>query len=223
MLEIYQKLIANIMHIFLDESYNLRDRSKSQFISINGFKTTETKQIWKHWKIYRRKFISKARIHATDKRFESLREKGLDLVYSMPDTFFITGIQIIQKIPTGKTSHYYKKDKLNFDKVYEDLLKAILDKLHLREYKKVVINIDNRKHKEGFLGKIKFQENILFYLKECYPSTVFCFRILPSSSNILIEIADFISNTFYKRYVGQRVDFLEKMKVKTIKIKNPLK
>lgn len=112
---------------------------------------------------------------------------------------------------------------MNFDKVYEDLVKAILDKLHLQEYKKVVINIDNRKQKEGILGKRKFQENILFYLKECYPNTVFCFKILPSSSNILIEIADFISNTFYKQYAGQRIDLLEKMKVKTIEIKNPLK
>lgn len=211
------------MHIFLDESYNLKDRSKSQFISINGFKTTAEKQVWKHWKIYRRKFISKARIHATDKRFEPLREKGLNLIYSAPDTFFITGVQIIQEIPTDKISSYYKKDKLNFDKVYEDLVKAILDKLHLQEYKKVVINIDNRKHKEGILGKRKFQENILFYLKECYPNTIFCFKILPSSSNILIEIADFISNTFYKQYAGQKIGFLEKAKVKTIEIKNPLK
>jgi hypothetical protein len=211
------------MHIFLDESYNLKDRTKPQFISINGFKTTAEKQIWKHWKVYRRKFLSKARIHATDKRFEPLRKKGLDLIYSAPDTFFITSIQIIQEVPAGKTSSYYKKGKLNFDKVYEDLVKALLDKLNLREYKKVIINIDNRKHKEGMLGKKKFQENVLFYLKECYPNTIFYFRILPSSSNILIEIADFISNSFYKRYTGQKIDFLEKMKVKTIETKNPLK
>jgi len=67
------------MYIFLDESYNLKDRSRPQFISISGFKTAAIKQIWKHWKIYRRKFISKARIHATDKRFEPLREKILNL------------------------------------------------------------------------------------------------------------------------------------------------
>ncbi len=211
------------MYIFLDESYNLKDRTKLQFISINGFKTTEVKQIWKHWKIYRRKFISKARIHATDKRFEPLRKKGIDLIYSSPDTSFITSIQIIQEIPIDKLKIYYKKDKLNFDKIYEDLVKAILDKLHLQEYREVIINIDNRKHKQGILGKKNFQENILFYLKECYPNTVFCFKFLPSGSNILIEIADFISNTFYKQYIGQSIDFLEKIKIKTIKIKNPLK
>jgi len=210
------------MYIFLDESYNLRDRTKPQFISVNGFKTTDIKQIHKHWKIYRRRFISKARIHATDKRFESLREKCLNLIYFSQDTSFITVFQTIREIPADKASFYYKKDKLNFEKVYEDLVKALLDKLNLREYKKVVINIDSRKHKEGMLGKKKFQENVLFYLNECYPNTIFCFRILPSTSNILLEIADFISNTFYKYYIGQRIKLLEKLKVKTIQIKNPL-
>lgn len=210
------------MYIFLDESYNLRDRTKPQFISVNGFKTTDIKQIHKHWKIYRRRFISKARIHATDKRFESLREKCLNLIYFSQDTSFITVFQTIREIPADRASFYYKKDKLNFEKVYEDLVKALLDKLNLREYKKVVINIDSRKHKEGMLGKKKFQENVLFYLNECYPNTIFCFRILPSTSNILLEIADFISNTFYKYYIGQRIKLLEKLKVKTIQIKNPL-
>ena len=211
------------MYIYLDESYNLKDRNKKQFISINGFKTIIPKQILKHWKIFRRRFISKARIHATDKRFESLREKCVDLIYFSQDTSFITVMQTVQEIPTDRENFYYRKGKLNFDKVYEDLVKALLDKLNLREYKKIVINIDSRKHKEGMLGKKKFQENILFYLKQRYPNTVFCFRILPSSSNILLEIADFISNTFYKHYAGQQIKFLEKMKAKTIQIKNPLR
>jgi len=210
------------MYIFLDESYNLKNRSKLQFISINGFKVINVKKIWKRWKIYRRKFISKARIHATDKRFEPLREKSLSLIYSSPDTTLLTIFQIIQEIPVGKTSPYYKKGKLDFEKAYEDILKALLDKLNLQEYKKVVINIDSRKHKEGILGKKNFQENILFYLKQCYPNTMFRFEILPSSSNILLEIADFISNTFYKQYTGEEIKSLEKLKVKTIRIKNPL-
>jgi len=210
------------MYIFLDESYNLKDRTKPQFISINGFKTTAVKQIWKHWKIYRRRFISKARIHATDKRFELLREKSFDLISSMPDTFLLTAFRDIREIPAGKNNPYYKKDKLNFEKAYEDILKALLEKLSLREYKKVVINIDSRKHKNGILGKKAFQENILSYLEQCYPNTIFRFEILPSTSNILIEMADFISNTFYKKYAGQKIKSLEKLKLKTIAIKNPL-
>jgi len=211
------------MYIFLDESYNLKDRTKPQFISISGFKTTAIKRIWKKWKVYRRKFISKARIHATDKRFEPLRKKSLDLIYSSTETTILTSIQILQKIPAGKGSSYYKKDKLDFEKVYEDLLKALLDKLSLQEYKKVIINIDSRKHKGGVFGKKRFQENILSYLKQHYPNTIFRFVILPSTSNILLEIADFVSNSFYKYYTGQEILSLKKLKIKTIEIKNPLR
>lgn len=210
------------MYIYLDESYNLKDRTKPQFISISGFKTTAVKQIWRKWKLYRRKFISKNRIHATDRRFEPLREKALDLIYSSPETTSLTVLQIVQEISGVKNSLYYKKNRLNFEKIYEDMLKALLNKLDLQEYKKVVINVDSRRHKGGVLGKKIFQENILFYLRECYPNTIFRLDILPSSSNILLEVADFISNTFYKKYSGQKVNSLKRLEIKTIAIKNPL-
>ncbi|MCG2690418.1 hypothetical protein L6252_04060, partial [Candidatus Parcubacteria bacterium] len=74
----------------------------------------------------------------------------------------------------------------------------------------------------GFLGKRQFRENILEYLKQNYPNTLFRFDILPSTSNILIEFADFVSNSFYKKYIGQKIDLLEKLKDKTISTKNPL-
>ena len=210
------------MYIFLDESYNLKDRTKPQFISINGFETTTIKQIWKQWRIYRRRFVGKERIHATDRKFEPLREKCFELFYRLPQTTLLTSFQAIQEIPVGKGSFYFRKDKLDFEMVYEDILKSLLDKLNLHEYKEVVINIDDRKHKEGILGKRKFQKNVLSYLNQYYPNTIFRFQILPSSSNVLIEVADFVSNTFYKKYVGQKIGFLDKLEAKTIEIKNPL-
>ncbi len=210
------------MFIILDESYNLKDRTKPQFISINGFKVVAVKRIWKTWKQTRRQFISKARIHATDKRFEALRKKSVSLLYSSSDVVVLTAFQDIKKIPSSKESPYYKKDKLIFNRVYEDLLKKLLDRLSLQEYKKVVIIIDSRKHKSGFLGKRQFRESVLEYLEQYYPNTVFRFDIVPSSSNILIEIADFISNSFYKKYIGQKMEILDKLKGKTIQTKNPL-
>lgn len=209
------------MYIFLDESYNLKNRTKPQFISINGFESREVKKVWKRWKIYRRSFVGKARIHATDRKFEPLRQRALQLIFST-DSKLLTAFQLIQAIPVKKFSPYYQKGKLNFEKVYEELLKALLDKLNLQEYKKVTITIDSRKHKKGILGKKEFQENILSFLKEYYPGTIFQFIPQPSHSNILLEIADFISNSFYKSYLGQKVSALEKLKSKTITIKNPL-
>ena len=209
------------MYIFLDESYNLKDRNKPQFISINGFKTVAIEPIQKQWKVYRRKFVGKERIHATDERFKLLREKSVKLI-CRPDAVFLTVFQIVQEISIDKYSLYYKNGKLGFDKVYEDMLRALFNELNLQEYKKVVITIDSRKHRGGILGRKKFRENILFYLKGYYPDTIFDFEMQPSCSNILLEVADFISNTFYKKYLGQEIDFLEKLELKTIEIKNPL-
>ena len=68
------------MHIFLDESYNLKDRTKPQFVSINGFKTIDVQKLWKRWKNYRIPFVGKSRIHASDRLFEPLRAKCLKLI-----------------------------------------------------------------------------------------------------------------------------------------------
>ncbi len=210
------------MFIFLDESYNLKDRAKPQFISINGFSTTAVRKIWKKWRFYRNRFIGKARIHASDRRFEYLREKSLELISLSPEATFLTVNQDINELPVNPQI-YYKKDKLDFEKVYEDILKSLLKELSLQEYKRVVINIDNRKQKGGILGKRKFQEAVLIYLKECYPNTIFQFISLPSSSNILLEIADFISNSFYRYRVEEsKRDFMGELRGKIIRIKNPL-
>ena len=209
------------MYIFLDESYNLKNRSKLQFISINGFKVINVKKIWKRWKIYRWHFVGKARIHATDKRFEKLREKSLHLL-SISDASLLTVFQEIREIPVDKITGYYRKGKLNFEKVYEDMLKALFKKLNLQEYKVVTIVIDSRKHKGGILGKKIFRENILAFLRGNYKNTIFCFEMQLSSSNILLEVADFISNSFFKKYSGQYLPLLDALKIKTIEIKNPL-
>ena len=56
------------MYIYLDESYNLKDRNKKQFISINGFMVLNERNLLKKWKDYRKPFtVKKRRIHASDK------------------------------------------------------------------------------------------------------------------------------------------------------------
>lgn len=56
------------MYIYLDESYNLKDRNKKQFISINGFMVLNERSLFKKWKDYRQPFLSKnIRIHANNK------------------------------------------------------------------------------------------------------------------------------------------------------------
>lgn len=212
------------MYIFLDESYNLKDRTKPQFISINGFQAIDVKRLWKRWKTYRLPFIGKSRIHASDKLFEALRIKCLKLIGNQPDIKLLTVFQEIALIPVrGELTYYGKDGQLLFDNVYADMLKVLLKESYVHAYKELYITVDSRKHRHGTLGKMQFQKNIVFFLKNWYPNTIVHFEMQPSYSNILLEIADFISNSFYKQYIGQEIEALEQLKDKTLAMKNPMK
>lgn len=211
------------MFIYLDESYNLKDRTKPQFISISGFMVVPVKKVWKRWREQRRKFAGKWRIHATDAVFEPLREKSFRLIKASPDITLLSVIQALSAVPVGLESPYYPRGKLHFDKVYEDMLKALFTRIQLNAYTSVTIIIDNRKTKDGMLGKQRLQNRLRAYLTEYYPSTKVAFHLVPSSADILLEVADFIANTFYKQYVGQNIPMLHGLESKTIVLKNPLK
>ena len=211
------------MYIYLDESYNLKDRNKKQFISINGFMALDIAKIRKRWKQARKPFADKKRIHANDKYFNSLRQKAIEIIKTHP-AYLITTFQEIQKIPFHKDKKYFIKNKLNFEKIYTDLCKQLLFSLKLNEYKRIVITVDNRKNKASLLGKNKFREEIFQGLKTAYP----CLRIekprlIPSSSDILLELADFVSNIFYRDYIDNEKGILSELRIKIIQIKNPLK
>jgi|SRR3989338_5238502 len=109
------------MFIFLDESYNLKDRTLPQFISINGFRVVDVTKVWKRWKEYRLPFVGKARIHGTDRLFEPLRAKCFKLLANQPDITLLSVMQEIKLIPPKGDMVYYDKDgKLLFDNVYAE-------------------------------------------------------------------------------------------------------
>ncbi len=89
------------MYIYLDESYNLKDRTKPQFISINGFTVLDERSLFKKWKEYRHPFIGKRRIHAKDSAFNKLRIKALELL-PRPDLTLLTVFQVIQEVSFEK-------------------------------------------------------------------------------------------------------------------------
>ncbi len=211
------------MYIFLDEPYNLKDRSKKQFISINGFSVLDEKALLKKWKDYRRPFLTKKRrIHATDNFFNKLRLKALKLI-DRPNLILLSVFQIIQEISFKNNNAYSRKGKLNFDKVYFDMLIELFKSLNLGEYRNVTITIDSRKHKGGVLGKNLFEKHVLDFLKMKYQRTKFIFILQPSSSNALLELADFISNIFYRAYAQNNKQFFQGLCFNIIQIKNPLK
>ena len=210
------------MYIFLDESYNLKDRNKKQFISINGFMTTNVSIIRKRWLRARIPYAHRRRIHAHECYFSPLREKAFEIIKTH-QVYLISVFQNIRSIPYHQDKKYFTKNKLNFEKIYTDLCKHLLFSLNLDEYKKVVITIDNRKNKVGMIGKKEFRDAIEKELKIMYPDVVFEKpRLIPSSSDVLLELADFISNAFYKCYQDNERCDLAELKIKTIQIKNPL-
>ena len=206
------------MNIYLDESYNLQKSKDKMFISINGFSVLKADRLRKRWKHVRKPFTKhKRRIHATDPYFEELRTKSISLLNSS-DVTILSVFQLIQEIPHD----YFNKHKMNFDEVYTELLKKLFKELSLQEYKTVKIVIDSRKHPGGVSGEKLFQQNMDKFLKNEFSGTHCSFLPTPSYLDILVELADFVSNTFYKAYQQDENEIFNQLGFKLIQIKNPL-
>src|SRR3989338_3247742 len=188
------------MNIYLDESYNFQKEKGKMFISISGFCILDDKVLRKHWIHTRRPYTKyKRRIHATDPYFEELRGKSISLLNTQ-DTTIISVFQLIQEIPYD----YFDSDKMQFEQVYEGLLKYLFKELSTKQYRQVKIIIDSRKHPGGVFGADKFQQNMELFLKEEFFPTKCIFLSTPSYMDVLVELADFVSNTFYKSYMQDK-------------------
>lgn len=206
------------MNIYLDESYNLQKDKGKMFISINGFAVLDDQILRKRWRVIRKPFAqSKRRVHATDSHFEGLREKSIKLL-GRHDVNILSIFQLTQEVPHD----YFDKDGIKFDAVYADLLKKLFIELSLGEYKKVRIVIDARKHRGGRLGEKTFKKEIEDFLKKQFSSTASTFKATPSYMDTLVELADFVSNTFYKEYHGGTKHIFEDIGFRLVQIKNPL-
>ncbi len=206
------------MNIYLDESYNFQKGKGKMFISINGFSVLDDKVLRKRWKTVRNSYTKLGRrIHATDSEFEGLRKETIHLLDGHGANI-LSVFQLSQEIPY----QYYDKNGMQFDLVYSELLKKLLNELYLGEYKKVKIVIDARTHKEGILGERHFREDIEEFLKSEFLGTDCVFKMVPSYIDILLELADFISNTFYKEYIQESDEVFQKVAFRLVQIKNPL-
>ena len=210
------------MYIYLDESYNLKDRDKKQFISINGFMVLDVAKLRKKWLKARKPYTGKKRIHAHNATFDPLRKKALEILKNS-QIYLISVFQEIKLIPNKQENRYWKNNNLDFEKIYLDLSKKLLFSLKLNEYREVIISIDNRKNKAGMIGKNLFRDTLAKKLKTAYPEIIIKKpRLIPTSSDVLLELADFVSNSFYRFYQNDEKGELTKYMIKTQKIKNPL-
>jgi len=188
------------------------------FISINGFAVLDDKALRKRWRAVRKPFTKlRRRIHATDSRFRELREKSIKML-GRCDVNILSMFQLIQDIP-----HNYFDDKnIRFDLVCAALLKKLFTGLSLDEYRQARIVVDARKHKGGQFAEKKFRHDIEKFLSDEFPLTRCTFKLIPSYTDTLLELADLISNTFYREYRHDSEHVFQKLGFRFIQIKNPL-
>ncbi|MBI5254814.1 hypothetical protein HY932_03500 [Candidatus Falkowbacteria bacterium] len=160
---------------------------------------------------------SRRRIHAADSHFKKLKERSIKLL-GRHDVTILSIFQLTQELPFN----YFDNEKIKFDSVYADLLKKLFMEMSLGEYQKVRIIIDARKHDGGKLAEKKFQKEIDKFLKNKFTSTHCVYKAVHSYLDILVELADFVSNTFYREYQNDIGHVFEDVGFRLIQIKNPL-
>lgn len=206
------------MNIYLDESYNLQRAKGKLFISISGFAVFNDKTLRKRWQAVRKPYLqSKRRIHATDSQFVELKERSIRLL-GRHDVNILSVFQLIQEVPHD----YFDHGGIKFDWVYTTLLKKLLAELSLDQYKKVKLVVDARKHRGGRLGEKVFRKDMENFLASQFSGTTGCFKATPSYMDTLVELADFVSNIFYKEYQSESEHVFQKLGFRLIQIKNPL-
>ncbi|MFH0857517.1 MAG: hypothetical protein V1848_02085, partial [Candidatus Magasanikbacteria bacterium] len=134
------------------------------------------------------------------------------------DVNILSVFQLTHEVPHD----YFDKNGIKFDSIYADLVKKLFSEMSLGEYKKVKIIIDARKHKGGRLGEKKFQKDIEIFLLNQFSSTNCIYKATPSYLDVLVELADFVSNTFYREYQNDSDHIFEEIGFRLIQIKNPL-
>lgn len=188
------------------------------FISINGFTVLDEKILRKRWKDTRKIHLKfKRRIHATDSHFKKLKENSIKLL-GRHDVNILSIFQMVQEIP----SDYFDEEGIKFDQIYTELLKKLFLELSLEEYQNAKIIVDARQIKGGKLAEKEFKTHIEKFLKKQFPKTNCHFKITPSYMDILVELADFVSNIFYGEYQNDTKHVFDKLGFRLIQIKNPL-
>ena len=67
-----------------------------------------------------------------------------------------------------------------------------------------------------------FRKEIIDFLKKQFSNTDSVFKATPSYMDMLVELADFVSNTFYREYQTDSKHIFEDIGFKLVQIKNPL-
>lgn len=209
------------MYIYLDETFNLKKGSKNQFLAIAGFSTNNPKQISKLFDRIKKSSLPKKLSGREIKSANILAEKLIKPKLFPALLNFDIEIYCCTQQKNLLSNIYFPKQKLNYDKLYLDLLSDLLvNQWHYRDQKIIILTLDTFKTKK--INKQKISQTLMISLKEKYPKINFQINFVSSAGELNLQLADFICGIFYDR-VLQNEKWFKIVKSKVIKNKlNPL-
>lgn len=208
------------MHIYLDESFQLKRGVENQFLIIAGFATSNPERIAKLYNRIKKHTLPKKlrtqEIKSTNpiadrafkpKLFHELQEEDIQI-------YAIT--QLKNQLPHG----YFSKDQLLYDKLYLDLLQILLVKeWDYRDENIIITTMDTYRPKT--MRRADIIDALHTDLARKYPDKYF--RIQFHTSEFLnLQLADQICGVFYQLMQNNQKWFeMIKPKLKKI-VANPL-
>lgn len=183
-------------YIYLDEAYNLTPGAKNQFIILGGFGTSEPKRVANAHKKIRKLVLKQKQLGTEIKSFDRLAvEKLIPKIFKTLKDIDVV-IYIIYQDKKVIPRQYYYKEKLNYERLYLEMLTILLrDEWKLKGQKQITVTADTFKTK---MDKEKIIEKVLLSLKEQYPEKHFGLQFSDSTSDLNLQVADFIVGRFFR-------------------------
>lgn len=208
------------MHIYLDESFQLKSGTQNQFLTIAGFETSDPQRI--------AKLFNRIKKHTLPKRMSNQEIKSTNIAADRafkPKLFRELNredirIYAITQLKNQLPPEYFYKGDLRYDNLYLDLLKILLVReWDYRDHDIIITTMDMYRPLKLKRGMII--ETLAKQLSEKYPDKYF--RIQFQTSELLnLQLADQICGVFYQ-LMQENQTWFEMLKPKLKKIAaNPL-
>lgn len=210
------------MFIYIDETFNLEKGKKDQFMAVAGFSTFNPQDVSRWYQKVKRKSLPKKvnprELKSTDRLSSTnILPKIFSNDYKIPQIKVGAVIQYKKSV----SHNFYHKGQLNYDKLYLELVRKLLEKTWKYEDKEIVIvTLDT------FITKTINKEDIVHSLKTELklknPGSNFNISFGTSEEGNL-QFADQICGIVHKFAKNEDSELIGKLKslVKVRIIKNP--
>ncbi|MDP3995623.1 MAG: DUF3800 domain-containing protein [bacterium] len=208
------------MHIYLDESFQLKSGTENQFLTIAGFETPDPQRI--------AKLFNRIKKHTLPKRMSNQEVKSTNIVadrafkpklfreLNKEDVHIYAITQLKSQLPHG----YFHKGDLRYDRLYLDLLSILLVReWDYRDSDIIITTMDM--YRPTKLSRGAIIKTLEAALAEKYPDKFF--RVQFQTSELLnLQLADQVCGVFYQ-LMQENQKWFEMLKPKLKKIvANPL-